>query len=398
MRELRDILSQLVALRGRGEPAAVATVVRVRGSTYRREGARLLIEASGRTVGSISGGCLEGDVAEIARDVLATGRPRLVNYDMTSDDDAVWGLGLGCNGAIDVFVEAVVDARGDEAVALLRDSVEHRRTIALATVIAAPTGGAEVGARLIVPADPDGGGVRGTLGDPTLDARARAAVRDQLAAGRSEVLTLEASGGPVEMFVEVVSPPLPLLVCGAGHDTLPVVRLGHELGWWVMVADSRPAFASRERFPEADEVVLTDDADVPTKVRIDPETFVILMTHNYLHDLGLLRGLLGTPARYIGLLGPRRRTERLLADLAKEGVVVDDAQRARLYAPVGLDLGAETPEEIALSVLSEMLAVRNGRAAVSLRERPGPIHEVAHAATEPAGTAAAARNVVVCQE
>ncbi len=195
MRELRDILSQLASLRGRGEPAAVATVVRVRGSTYRREGARLLIEASGRTVGSISGGCLEGDVAEIARDVLETGRPRLVNYDMTSDDDAVWGLGLGCNGAIDVFVEAVTDARGDEMVALLRDSVEHRRTIALATVIAAPQGGVEVGARLIVPADPGDGRARGTLGDPALDARVRAAVRDQLAVRRSEVLTLEAPGG-----------------------------------------------------------------------------------------------------------------------------------------------------------------------------------------------------------
>jgi len=398
MRELRDILSQLASLRGRGEPAVVATVVRVRGSTYRREGARLLIEASGRTVGSISGGCLEGDVAEIAREVLATGRPRLVNYDLTSDDDAVWGLGLGCNGAIDVFVEGVTNARGDEMVALLRDSVEHRRTIALATVIAAPSGGAEVGARLIVPADPDGGGVRGTLGDPALDARVRAVVRDQLAARRSEVLTLAAPAGAVEVFVEIVSPPLPLLICGAGHDVLPVVRLGHELGWWVMVADSRPAYANRTRFPDADEVVLTDDADVPRKVRIDPDTFVILMTHNYLHDLGLLRGLLGTPARYIGLLGPRRRTERLLGDLVKEGVPIDDAQRARLYAPVGLDLGAEAPEEIALSVLSEMLAVRNGRAAVPLRERPGPIHETAQAASEPANAAAAARNVVVCQE
>ena len=398
MRELRDILSQLAALRGRGEPAALATVVRVRGSTYRREGARLLIDGSGRTVGSISGGCLEGDVAEIAREVLETGRPRLVNYDLTSDDEAVWGLGLGCNGAIDVFVEPVTNGRGDEMVALVRDSVEHRRTIVLATVISAPPGGADVGARLIVPAGPDAVGVRGTLGAPALDGLARAAVREQVAAGRSALVTLEAPGGPVEVFVEVIAPPLPLLICGAGHDTLPVVRLGHDLGWWVMVADSRPAFANRERFPDADEVVLADDADVPRKVRIDSETFVVLMTHNYLHDLALLRGLLGTPARYIGLLGPRRRTERLLGDLAKEGVALDQAERARLYAPVGLDLGAETPEEIALSILSEMLAVRNGRPAVSLRERPGSIHEGVHAAAEAAGAGAAPRNVVACQE
>jgi xanthine/CO dehydrogenase XdhC/CoxF family maturation factor len=396
MRELRDILSQLAALRGRGEPAALATVVRVRGSTYRREGARLLIEESGRTVGSISGGCLEGDVAEVARGVLETGRARLVNYDLTSDDEAVWGLGLGCNGAIDVFIEPVADARADEMVALVQDSVEHRRTIVVATVISVPSG-AEVGARLIVPAGPDAVGSRGTLGTPALDGLARVAVRSQLAVGRSAVVTLDGPEGAVEVFVEIIAPPLPLLVCGAGHDTLPVVRLGHDLGWWVMVADSRPAYATRTRFPDADEVVLADDADVPRKVRIDAETFVILMTHNYLHDLALLRGLLGTPARYIGLLGPRRRSERLLGDLAKEGVVVDDAQRARLYAPVGLDLGAETPEEIALSILSEMLAVRNGRQAVSLRERPGSIHEGVHEA-DAAGAGTGARSIVVCQE
>jgi len=395
MRELRDILSQLAALRARGEAAALATVVRVRGSTYRREGARLLITGDGRTVGSISGGCLEGDVAEIAREVLATGRPRLVNYDMTSDDDAVWGLGLGCNGAIDVFVEAVADRRGDEVVTLLRDCVEHRRAAALATVLTAVGGAVAPGGHLVLPED---GEPRGTLGDATLDARAVDAARRQLAAGRSAVLPLDAPDGVAEVFLEVVAPPLPLLVCGAGHDALPVVRLARQLGWWVMVADSRPAYATRERFPDADEVVLADDGEVPRKVRIDADTFVLLMTHNYLHDLTLLRGLLSTPARYLGLLGPRRRTERLLADLEKEGVSVGSADRVRLHAPVGLDLGAETPEEIALSVLAEMLAVRNGRAVVPLRDRAGPIHETGHDPDGPAGAAAAARNVLACPE
>ncbi|HYM71225.1 MAG TPA: XdhC/CoxI family protein [bacterium] len=394
MRELRDILDRLVALRARGEKAAIATVVRVRGSTYRREGARLLILPDGRTEGSISGGCLEGDVAEIASEVLATGQPRLVNYDLTSDDEAVWGLGLGCNGAIDVFVEAVADARADEAVALLRDSMEHRRAIVLVTVLTAAPGGPAPGARVCVPAD---GEVRGTLGGG-LDARAVAAARRHLAAGRSAVLSLQAPGGAAEVFVEVVTPPLPLLICGAGHDVLPVVRLAHQLGWWVMVADSRPAYATRDRFPDADEVVLADDAEVASKVRIDRDTFVVLMTHNYLHDLALLRGLLATPARYIGLLGPRRRTERLLSDLAKEGVALDDTGRARLFAPVGLDLGAESPEEIALSVLAEVLAARNGRNALRLRDRQGPIHLSTAEPEAPVGAPVPARNVVVCQD
>ncbi len=392
MRELRDILSRVASLRARGGSAAMGTVVRVRGSTYRREGARLLILPDGSTEGSISGGCLEGDVAEIAREVLATGRPRLVSYDLTSDDDAVWGLGLGCNGAIDVFIEAVADARADETVAVLRDGVEQRRTTVLVTVLTAPAGGPAVGARLVLAGNDDR--LRGTLGDPGLDARALGAARRQLADRRSAVVALETAAGTAEVFVEVVAPPLPLLICGAGHDVAPVVRMAHQLGWWVMVADSRPAFATRERFPEADEVVLAADAEVPQKVRIDGDTFVILMTHNYLHDLALLRGLLGSPARYVGMLGPRRRTERLLADLAKEGITLDDAARERLFAPVGLDLGAESPEEIALSLLAEVLAVRNGRSALRLRDRRGPIHETG----VNTGARAPVRNAVVCQE
>ncbi|HLY23701.1 MAG TPA: XdhC/CoxI family protein [bacterium] len=366
MKELRDILDALAEAQARGERTALGTVIRVRGSTYRREGARLLIRADGRTVGSVSGGCLEGDIAEIARGVLDSGQARLAQYDLTSDDDAVWGLGLGCNGAIDVFIEPVA---GDLP-ARLRRAIDERRTLVLATLIAGPEG-LTPGARLYLPED---GAAEGTLGDPALDAAARAASRTQLDAHKSAVVSLAGSRGPAEVFVEVLVPPLPLLICGAGHDTLPVAHLAHELGWWVMVADSRPAFATRDRFPGADEVVLADDADVPKKVRIDRNTFVVVMTHNFLHDRTLLRALLGTPARYIGLLGPRARTDRLLADLARDGVPVDDGQRARLFAPVGVDLGAESPEEIALSILAEILALHNGRRVASLRERGGPIH------------------------
>lgn len=398
MRELRDILSQLAELRARGERAAMATVVRVRGSTYRREGARLLIHEDGRTVGSISGGCLEGDVAEVAREVLKTGRPRLANYDLTSDDDAVWGLGLGCNGAIDVFVEAVPDAQGVDLTTALQDAVDHGRTTAVATVLTAPPSGVALGARLIVP---EKGEVLGSLGDVELSARILAAARVQMAAGRSKTLALEMPTGTAEVFVEVLLPPLPLLVCGAGHDAIPLVRLAHELGWWVTVADSRPAFATRERFPEADDVILAEDGDVAKKARIDRHTFVVLMTHNFLHDLAILRGLLGTPAPYIGLLGPRARTEKLLADLAKDGVVLTDADRERLYGPVGLDLGAEAPEEIAVSILAEIQAVRNGRSLTSLRSRQGPIHPPTDEAGRPAPAEtawASGRNVLACPE
>ncbi len=393
MREMRDMLGTLADLRARSERAAVATVVRVRGSTYRREGARLLIRADGHTVGSISGGCLEGDVAEVAREVIQSGRPRLVSYDLTSDDDAVWGLGLGCNGAIDVFVETT-DGAGTDLVTLLREPIEHRRTVALATVISAPEGSLRIGARLFVPEE---GAVEGSVGDRGLDARIVAAARTQIAQGRSLVVPVDLPAGRGEVFIEVVAPPVPLLICGAGHDALPMARLAHELGWWVMVADSRPAFATRERFPWADEVILAEDHDVAQKARIDRRTFVVLMTHNFLHDLAILRGLLATPARYIGLLGPRARTERLLGDLAKDGVALTDAQRVRLWGPVGLDLGAETPEEIAVSILTEMLAVQNGRSVASLRDRRGPIHDTTQP-TKRAPGAVSGTNVLACPE
>ncbi len=371
MRELRDILTSLAVLRARREPAALATITRVNGSTYRRAGARLLIRQDGTTVGSISGGCLEGDVAEAAREVMESGQPRLLTYDLTADDDAVWGLGLGCNGAIDVFVEPVRPEAGLNIAALLQDTIDRRRSAALATLITSSSGGAAVGSRLFVPAD---GQATGSLGDPALDAKVVAMARSQIAARQSAIVPLEAPGAGGDLFIEVLTPPIPLLVCGAGHDTLPLVRLAHGLGWWVMVADSRPAFATRDRFPEADEVFLAEDREVPTAVRIDRDTFAVVMTHNFLHDLELLRGLLQTPARYIGLLGPRARTDKLLAELAKQGQGLDDAQRARLHGPVGLDTGADSPEEIALSIVAEILAVRNDRRAGALRDRRGPIH------------------------
>ena len=373
MKETREILDALAALRARGEPAALATIVRVKGSTYRRAGARLLIRQDGTTLGSISGGCLEGDVAEAAREVLRTGRQRMLTYDLTADDDAVWGLGLGCNGAIDVFVEAVRPEATPDHGALLQGCINARRFAALATVIGSPSpdGRVPLGARLFVP---EGGAVEGSLGDAATDASVAAAARAQIEAGTPATVPLELPGGRGELFIDVIAPPLPLLVCGAGHDALPLVRLAHAQGWWVMVADSRPAYSTKERFPEADEVFLVQDREVAKAVRIDRHTFAVVMTHNFLHDLEILRGLVETPARYIGLLGPRARTDKLLAELQKGGVALDGAQRCRMYGPVGLDTGADSPEEIALSILAEILAVRNGRAPASLRDRLGPIH------------------------
>ncbi|MBI2201898.1 MAG: XdhC family protein, partial [Armatimonadetes bacterium] len=180
--------------------------------------------------------------------------------------------------------------------------------------------------------------------------------------------------GEVKVFVESIRPPIRLVVCGAGHDAIPVVQFAAMLGWRTIVVDQRERFLTRERFPGAREFIKADPAEAAALVPIDSQTYVVVMTHNYLHDRDLLRGFLRSGAPYVGMLGPRIRTEKILSELQHAGLPVSDRDRARIFGPVGLDLGSEGPEEIALAVVGEILAVESGRQASFLRERTGPIH------------------------
>jgi xanthine/CO dehydrogenase XdhC/CoxF family maturation factor len=177
------------------------------------------------------------------------------------------------------------------------------------------------------------------------------------------------------MLVETIGAPTALYVFGAGDDALPLVRLAKELGWHVTVADPRPAFATAARFPAADAVVVGPAAELPTRLPLDRESIAVVMTHHYVHDVPLLRALLPRSLRYLGLLGPKKRAERILADLAKQGVAIAPEQLERLHAPVGLDLGADGPEEVALAIVAEIQSVLGGRSATPLRERTRPIHQ-----------------------
>jgi len=373
MKELQDILTAWRDAREKGEETALATIVKVSGSTYRRPGARMLLTRSGRMVGSISGGCLEGDVLEKAREVLDSGQPRLLEYDMTADDDLVWGLGLGCNGSVHVFLERVPTGRPVEPMEALGESVRQNAALGLVTIFKVEgTDRARPGERLLL--RPDGSPVW-DIQDAELAELTLRDAQDALEKGLSRVATYALDPGTVEAFIEVVQPPLPLVICGAGHDAIPVVRLARSLGWRVTVADSRPAYATKERFPEADEVVLTPPEEVAERVPLDHRTYVVIMTHNYNHDLKLLRAILPIPVRYIGVLGPRARTERLLRELQEQGVEIPAERYGRIYSPVGLNIGADTPEEIALAILAEIQAVRTGRGAGFLRDLRGRIHE-----------------------
>ena len=391
MKELIEILDAIDRFRAKGEPMALATIVGVRGSTYRREGARLLLTRSQQMVGNISGGCLESDVMVVADEVMAGGKARLVTYDLTADDDVVWGLGLGCNGAVDIFVEPVDPSA--EIFGLYRNAIAEERALAVVTVVsgATPAGpgpfaqprrdtppGADqsewpgAGRRLALWAD----GTRiGTLGDAAMDDRGARAGMAALQEGASRVLALPGRGGEVQAFVEVLRPPIRLVVCGAGHDAVPVVQLAAQTGWRVVVVDSRERFLTKDRFPGARQFIKAEPMSAPERVPIDDRTYLVVMTHNYLHDRDLLRGFLQTGAGYLGMLGPRIRTEKILDELRRGGVTISDRDRGRIFAPLGLDLGSETPEEIALAVIGEIQAVESGRRGGFLRERKGPIHE-----------------------
>lgn len=370
MKELRDILQALEAGRARGEKMALATIVGVQGSTYRREGARLLVDAAGQMTGNISGGCLEGDVAVVADEVMRDGTPRLATYDLTADDDTVWGLGLGCNGAVDVLVEPVASLGG-----FLRDvrrALDEEATVALAVVVRGPAG-VPPGTRLVMHAD---GRMEGEIAERPAQDRLHRAMDAARREGRSRRRTIASVSGDLDVFIEVLRPPIRLVVAGAGHDAIPVVAQGVALGWRVVVLDKREVYLKPERFPGAS-FLRASFPEAAAQMPLDDRTAVVVMTHNYIHDKDVLRGLLTRPGTfpfYLGVLGPRARTEKMMKELAAEDVEPSPDLRTRLYGPVGLDVGSEGPEEIAVAVIAEIVAVDRGRTAGFLRDRPGSIH------------------------
>jgi xanthine/CO dehydrogenase XdhC/CoxF family maturation factor len=370
VRDRRDVLAAFGRIRETGVVAALATVVHVVGSAYRRPGARMLLGADGTRVGLVSGGCLEADLALRARPVLERGTPAVVTYDARTDEDLIFGLGLGCEGKVEVLLERVPE-RGDGGhLAQIGRCVAERKRLALATVFRS-AGPVPVGARFW---RVEGEAGHADFEDGRLAEALDHAAHAVLQTNRHQNVTLEAAGGPVDALVEPVLPDPRLVVFGAGPDAQPLVRFAAELGFDVVVVDHRPAYAQASAFPAASRVLLSENEPVPEGLDLGADTAVLVMSHAYARDREYLRHLLVRELGYLGALGPRRRTERLLAELAAEAVVPSARMRARLHAPVGLDIGAETPEEIAVAILAEIRAELAGRAGGRLRDRDAPIH------------------------
>lgn len=348
--ETREVLDFLNAARAAGKRAALATVVRVRGSAYRHEGAKLAVAEDGSTAGNVSGGCLEQDVREVALQVLRSGEPQLRSYCSSADEIAAWDLGVGCEGQVDVYVERA-EARPRE-----RALLDARQAFVACCVTPGK------GERLIVTADH----TEGDLGSNDLNIRVAAVARELLETGESGIY--EISGRSV--FFDVLTPPPQLVVLGAGDDARPLVRFAADVGFRVVVVDRRPGHLTRERFPNAAALIDTGGEGLGDALPLDADCYAVVMNHNFADDQAYVRALLKTAVGYVGMLGPRQRTERILRNLSAEGSVDD----ARVYGPVGLDIGTDGAEQVALAVIAEILAVRSGRRAKSLRERRAPIH------------------------
>ena len=379
---MRDVLPELLRRWTAGESVAVATVVATWQSAPRPAGATMLVASDDQVTGSVSGGCVEGALYELSREVLESGTPVLQRYGVSEDD--AFAAGLTCGGILDVFVERLSPASFPE-LAEVADDVEAQRPVAIATIVEHDDPD-RVGRRLILRPTDDGSAFHtGTLGSDRADSAVVDDALGMLAGGRSDTLVYgpdgQRRGEGMRVFVQSFAPKPRMLVFGAIDFAAAVARMGSFLGYRVTVCDARPVFATSTRFPDADEVVvdwphryLTDQAESGA---VDEQTVIAVLTHDPKFDVPLLSVALRLPSvAYIGAMGSRRTHDDRLERLREEGL--SDQELARISSPIGLDLGARTPEETAVSIAAEIISLRWGGDGGRLSERGGPIHHERH--------------------
>ena len=370
MKEIRDIIQAFDEAQKLGKQTALATVVHVEGSSYRRPGARMLIEDDGQLTGAISGGCLEGDALRKALLVMTEKRSRLVTYDTMDDDDAKFGVGLGCNGIIQVLIEPIDEESPNNPIKFLKAINEKRQQSVLVTLFS-----------LEDKKDPQYGTCLLIKKDKTI-VNTTPVLKDVLKHDAEEVMINQASSfknyisndHDLTAFIEVIKPPVSVIIIGAGNDVIPLVDMADILGWETTVIDGRANYAKKERFTSACQVLVSKPEQVFDQVQIDERTIFLLMTHNYNYDKAMLKQLLQKNITYIGMLGPKKKRERILDEFKEEGLVFTEQQLSVLHSPVGLDIGAETSEEIALSILAEIKAFFANKDVQSLRKIKEVIH------------------------
>lgn len=372
MKEIKDIIAAYYKSQQQGRQTALATVVHLEGSSYRRPGARMLIEDNGQLTGAISGGCLEGDALRKALLAMAEQKPMLVTYDTMDDDDAKFGVGLGCNGIIQVLIEPINANESNNPIQLLEEIVEKRQQAVLVTLFSLQQKkSTQQGTCLLL--KQDGAIVEKNnylqLKDILL-ADATVAMENKQSVFKNYVTPQN----DVTAFIEMIQPALSLIVIGAGNDVIPLTKMADILGWETTVIDGRAANANKDRFESACKIIVAKPENVLSQLGIDRQTVFLLMTHNYNYDKAMLKELIQKDIVFIGMLGPIKKLERILNEFKEEGLELNEQQRAVIHSPVGLDIGAETPEEIALSIVAEIKAALSDKRGKPLKEFSTTIH------------------------
>jgi len=367
MKEFRAIVEQHRKIDFSKRRAALATVIKVHGSSYRSPGARMLITDDGRWVGSISGGCLEGDALRKARQVMTESQGITVTYDTREESNQNLGIGLGCNGVIDVLIEPVVPASVTNPVTLFERFLAEQQPLVLATVYA--------------PAKYAGDKYFMTFqGEFTSCAQrpAPAMLTEDMhrlfASRKSEARTYSVNGEALDVFIELIQPTVSLIIFGGGFDARPVSQLAKSMGWDVQVTDECVAHIAPVFFPDADRLSLCQREFIDRDFVVTPYTACVLMSHNYDYDRDVLQKLITKETPYIGILGPRKRFDKMIEEFTQQGIALTSDQLSRIHSPIGLDIGAEAPDEIAVSIIAEIQSVFANRSGGFLKYRTGPIH------------------------
>lgn len=372
MKELREIINGYDTAKIAGKECVLATIVHLEGSSYRRPGARMLVLEDGAMIGAISGGCLEGDALVKALLTFSEKKSRVITYDTSDEDDATIGVQLGCEGVIQVLFEYINKENSNNPIELLRKSISTRQSATLVTYYdLSDKRASQEGGSLLQLED----GTRyGKNPFSQMDASLQKDIADVFLSKTSRFIEYSNDVYITHAFIEYLEVPLSLVIVGAGNDAIPVMQLAEILGWEVRIVDGRKTHAKQDRFISACQVLVSKPEAVLEQIKIDNRTCFVLMTHNFLYDLQMLKALIQTSIPYIGVLGPKKKLTKLLNELKEEGIEVSEEVLSRIYGPIGLDIGAETPEEIAASIIAEIQAVFAERKGGMLKWKKVTIH------------------------
>lgn len=367
MKEINEILQAYSEAKTEGKKTALATVVKVEGSSYRQPGARMLVTEDGMLTGAISGGCLEGDALKKALLSINQKQNKLITYNTSNEDDSEIGLQLGCNGIVHILFEYINDEEPNNPICLLKELKAERKEAVVTTVFSLKKMAPQIGTILFYRENAE------PLYSNPLALQILKEVEKTLH-NTATIITKLKDDSENEVLMEYISPPVLLVIVGAGNDVQPLAKMASILGWEIIVAEGRATHATKKRFPEAKEILVVNPEQLAEKIAIDSQTYFTLMTHNYKYDLEVLKQLLKRNCNYIGILGPKTKLNRMLDELSHEGIIPNEEQLKSIHGPVGLDIGSETSEEIALAIVAEIKAVMSGANGSSLKYKKEKIH------------------------